>query len=153
MSGVTQSERGYGRAGEVENNPLSSISLESEEDLTRFLPGSAVRLIKERFPLIPPTSTLPLALLALSPSTPTHPTPPPPPKAGMATTIKLPTFQGVGSEEPIRFWFLIKSVWDEQGIIDENIKKATLVSALQDHALTRYIKYSTNHPNEGITVI
>ena len=48
---------------------------------------------------------------------------------------------------------MIRSIWDAQGITNENIKKATLVSALQDHALTWYIKYSTDHPNEGIAAI
>ncbi len=58
----------------------------------------------------------------------------------MASAIKLPIFKGVGNEELGQFWFVIKSVWDAQGIIDENIKKATLVSALQDRVLTWYIK-------------
>ncbi len=30
------------------------------------------------------------------------------------------------------------------------MKKATLVSALQDHALTWYIKYSNDKPNAGV---
>ena len=46
-----------------------------------------------------------------------------------------------------------RSIWDTQGITDENIKKATLVSALQDCALMWYIKYSTDHLNEGIMAI
>jgi len=130
MSGVTRSEKGYQRAGEVENNPLISILREDEEDLARFSLGSAVRLIKERFPLIPPPSTPPPTSPTLSPSTPTPPPPSQPPKARMVTVAKLPTFRRVGNEEPSRFWFVIKSVWDMQGIIDESIKKATLVSAL-----------------------
>lgn len=36
---------------------------------------------------------------------------------------------------------------------DDNIKKATLVSVLQDRALTWYIKYSSDHSNVGITKI
>lgn len=48
---------------------------------------------------------------------------------------------------------MIQFVWDSQGITDENIKNATLVNALQDRALMWYIKYSTNHPNEGIAEI
>lgn len=71
----------------------------------------------------------------------------------MATAVKLPTFLSVGNEEPSRFWFVIKSVCDTQGITDENIRKAMLVSALQDHAVTWYIKYSTDHQNEGLVVI
>lgn len=48
---------------------------------------------------------------------------------------------------------MIHSIWDAQSIIDENIKKATLVSTLQDHVLTSYIKHSTDHPNEGLEAI
>lgn len=34
--------------------------------------------------------------------------------------------------------------------MDENIKKTTLVSLLQDHALTWYTKHSNNNPNPGV---
>ena len=36
---------------------------------------------------------------------------------------------------------------------DDNIKKATLVSALQDSTLIWYIKHSNDHPNAGIVKI
>jgi len=45
---------------------------------------------------------------------------------------------------------VVRVVWEAQGVVDDNIKKATLVSALQDHALTWYIKHSNDHPNMGI---
>jgi len=48
---------------------------------------------------------------------------------------------------------MIWPVWDAQVITDENIKKATLVSALQDHTLMWYVKYLTDHPNEGIAAL
>jgi len=37
--------------------------------------------------------------------------------------------------------------------MDDNIKKATLVSTLQDRALTWYIKHLNDHPNAGIAEI
>ena len=37
--------------------------------------------------------------------------------------------------------------------MDDNIKKATLVSALQDRELTWYIKHSNDRPNVGIVEI
>ena len=37
--------------------------------------------------------------------------------------------------------------------MDDNIKKATIVSALQDRVLTWYIKHSNDHPNTGIAEI
>lgn len=39
------------------------------------------------------------------------------------------------------------------GVIDDNIMKSTLVSALQDHALNWYIKHSNDHPNVRIEEI
>ena len=48
---------------------------------------------------------------------------------------------------------MVKAVWEAQGVVDDNIKKETLVSALQDHALTWYVKNSNDHPNAGITYI
>lgn len=48
---------------------------------------------------------------------------------------------------------MVRAVWEAQGVTDENIKKATLVSTLQEYALTWYIKHSNNHPNAGIIEI
>lgn len=45
---------------------------------------------------------------------------------------------------------MVRAVWEAQGITVNNIKKDTLVSMLQDHALTWYIKHSHDHPNVGI---
>ena len=39
----------------------------------------------------------------------------------------------------------MRVVWEAQGVTDEHIKKVTLVSALQDRALTWYIKYSNDN--------
>lgn len=121
----------------------------------RLSPRSAVWLIKLCFPLIPPPSMPPPTSLTSNPSfpTPSPPPPMPPLKIGMVSAVKLPVFRGAGNEEPGQFWFLVKVVWEAQGIMDDNIKKATLVSTLQDCALTWYIMYSSNHPNMGIAAI
>ena len=71
----------------------------------------------------------------------------------MASAIKFPILRGVGNEEPDQFWFVVKVVWEAQGVMDDNIKKVTLVSELQDFTLTWYIKHSSNHPNAGIAEI
>jgi len=68
-------------------------------------------------------------------------------------TLKLVVFKGLGNEDLDQFWFVVRAVWEAQGVIDDNIKKATLVSALQDHALTWYINHSNNNSNAGITDI
>ena len=67
--------------------------------------------------------------------------------------MKFPVFKGLGNEDLDHFWFVIRAIWEEQGVTDDNIKKATLVSALQDRALTWYIKHSNDNPNEGIVEI
>lgn len=67
--------------------------------------------------------------------------------------IKLPLFRRVGNEDLDQFWFAVRAVWEAHGVMDDNIKKTTLVSVLQDHALTWYIKHSNDHPNAGITEI
>ena len=67
--------------------------------------------------------------------------------------MKLPLFKGLGNEDSNHFWFMAKSVWEAQGVTDDHLKKATLVSALQDRALTWYIKYSNDNPNAGVADI
>jgi len=71
----------------------------------------------------------------------------------MVSAIKLPIFRGVGNEDLDQFWFMARAVWEAQGVMDDNIKKDTLVSALQDHVLRWYIKNSNDHPNAGIVEI
>ena len=71
----------------------------------------------------------------------------------MASAIKLSVFKGVGNEDPDQFWLVVKVVWEAQGVTDDNIKKATLVSALQDRALMRYIKHSNDNPDTAIADI
>lgn len=48
---------------------------------------------------------------------------------------------------------MVRIVWEAQGVTDDNIKKATLVSTLQDRTLTWYIKHSNDHPNARIVEI
>jgi len=47
----------------------------------------------------------------------------------------------------------VRVVWKAQDVTDDNIKKAKLVSALQDHALTWYIKYSSDNLNARVAYI
>ena len=62
-------------------------------------------------------------------------------------------FKGVGNEDLDKFWFVAKAVWEAQGIMDDQMKKATLVSAFQDCALTWYIKYCTDNPMSALADI
>jgi len=71
----------------------------------------------------------------------------------MASTIKIAVFKGVENEDPYQFWFMVKVVWEAQGVTDDNMKKETLLSALQDRALTWYIKISNKNLNARIADI
>jgi len=48
---------------------------------------------------------------------------------------------------------VIKEVWEAHEVADKKIKKVTLVSVLQDHVVTWYIKHSNDNPNTGIAEI
>jgi len=71
----------------------------------------------------------------------------------MTSAIKLSVFKGARSEDPKQFWFIVRAVWETHRVTNDNIKKATLVSALQDGTLTWYIKYLSDHSNAGIAKI
>jgi len=59
------------------------------------------------------------------------PTPlPPPPPFNMENSVKLPIFKGVENQDMNQFWFVVKVVWEYQGIRDDKMEKVTLVSAL-----------------------
>jgi len=44
-------------------------------------------------------------------------------------------------------------MWQAQNITDDQMKKATLVTSLQDHALMWYIKYCTDNPTVALVDI
>lgn len=71
----------------------------------------------------------------------------------MVNAIQLPEFKGAGGEDPEQFWFVLTSLWNAQQVVDDNIKKTILVSALQDRPLTWYIKYPSINPTVGIVDI
>lgn len=59
--------------------------------------------------------------------------------------MKLSIFKGLGSEDLDQFWFVVKAVWMAQNITYDHIKKVQLVTTLQYHVLSWYIKYYTNN--------
>ena len=48
----------------------------------------------------------------------------------MTSAIQLQVFKGAGREDLEQFWFVVTVVWEAHGVTNDNIKKATLVSAL-----------------------
>ena len=126
MFGATGSGRIFRNEGsaKLETSPLISPPRESEEELVKVSPRSVISLIKQRILCIPLPPTTPL----VSPSSPTPPLPPP--QFNMARVIKMLVFKGVANEGLDDFWFMVRAVWEAQEVMDDNIKKETLVSAL-----------------------
>jgi len=60
--------------------------------------------------------------------------------------MKFPILKGLGNEDPNQFWFVVKAMWTTKNITNDHMKKSHLVTSLQDHELTWYIKYCTNNP-------
>ena len=150
MFGTTRSGKTYRNEGKggLEYSPLISPPQGDEEDKAKVSLWSAIKLIWQGFSWIPPPPTPPLTS---PPSHPTSPIPlPPSPQFSMENTVKLPLFKGLGNEDPDQFWFVVRVVWEVQHVTDDHIKKATLVSSLQDHVLTWYIKYSNDNPNARV---
>ena len=50
--------------------------------------------------------------------------------------IKLPVFKGTGSEDPEQFWFLCEAVWTAKNIMDQDIRRAQLVTPFRGRDLT-----------------
>ena len=50
----------------------------------------------------------------------------------MGDDMKLPTFKGIGEEDPEQHWFLCESVWTIKGLQDDNIKILQLVTTLRE---------------------
>ena len=63
--------------------------------------------------------------------------------AHMTDDIKLPVFKGTGSEDPEQFWFLCKAVWTAKNILDQDVRRAQLVTSFRDRALTWFMKFSS----------
>ena len=57
--------------------------------------------------------------------------------------IKLLVFKGTGSEDSEQFWFLYKAVWTAKNIMDQNTRRAQLVTSFRDRALTWFMKFSS----------
>ena len=72
--------------------------------------------------------------------------------AHMNDDIKLLVLKGTGSEDPEQFWFLCKAVWTAKNIMDQDIRRAQLVTSFRDRDLTWFMKFSStqNHALDDI---
>ena len=63
--------------------------------------------------------------------------------AHMTDDIKLPVFKGTRSEDLTQFWFLCEAVWTTKHIMDQDIRRAQLVTSFRDRASTWFMKISS----------
>ena len=81
-----------------------------------------------------PSPSIPVAGQSTSASSPPPP-PPFPPRSKMAHVnddIKLPVFKGTGSEDLEQFWFLCEAVWNAKNIMDQDVRRAQLITCFRD---------------------
>jgi hypothetical protein len=55
-------------------------------------------------------------------------------------TLRLPKFQGVGSEDPEKHMFFYETIWAAKNVQDEAVKIAKLVRTFRVRALVWYMK-------------
>jgi hypothetical protein len=66
--------------------------------------------------------------------------------AGVDNTLRLPEFQGVGSEDPEQHLFVCETIWATKNVQDEVVKIAQLATTFRGHALVWYMKLQSITP-------
>ena len=56
--------------------------------------------------------------------------------------VKIPLFQGNGTEDPKQYWFLCEVVRIVKQVQDDDIKKGKLAVTFRGRALEWYMKFS-----------
>ena len=159
-SGLLQSGKRYKRNFEsytlgqnTKSNPVSPVVSEPEETPSVGNPP----VTPQCRPVTPenllqfeshPSPSIPVAgqSTPVSPPSPRSSPPPNPPRSTMAhmtDDIKLPIFKGTGSEDLEQFWFLCEAVWTAKNIMEQDIRRAQLVTSFRDQALTWFMKFSS----------
>ena len=59
----------------------------------------------------------------------------------VGTYVRLPTFNGNGTEDLEQHWFLYEEVWTICLVKNDDIQKAQIITTLWGHALDWYMKY------------
>ena len=62
--------------------------------------------------------------------------------------MKLPIFNGNGTDDLEQYWFLCEAIWTAQQIIDDDIKKSHLATSLRGRALEWFMRF-TQVPQGG----
>jgi hypothetical protein len=61
--------------------------------------------------------------------------------ANQDSTLRLPTFHGMGRDDVEQHWFMCEAIWSVKRVTDEASKIAQLETTFRDRALTWYMKY------------
>ena len=134
----------YSQGQHTEYSPVSPTDSEPKETPSVGNPS----VTPQRRPIIPenlsqseslPSPSTPVTgqSTPVSSPPPTSSPPPSPPRPAMAhmnDDIKLPVFKGTGSEDPEQFWFLCEAVWTAKSILDQDTKRAQLVTSFRDRS-------------------
>jgi hypothetical protein len=65
---------------------------------------------------------------------------------GVDPTLRMPLFQGVGSEDPEQHLFICDTIWTVKNVQDDDVKIVQLEMTFRDHALLWYMKYHNTTP-------
>jgi hypothetical protein len=66
--------------------------------------------------------------------------------AGVDNTLRLPEFQGVGSEDPEQHLFVCETIWAAKNVQDEAVKIVQLETTFRGRALVWYMKLQSTTP-------
>ena len=64
--------------------------------------------------------------------------------------MKLPIFNGKGTDDPEQYQFLCEVIWTTQQTINDDVKKSQLTTTLRGHALEWFMRF-TRVPQGGAT--
>ena len=62
--------------------------------------------------------------------------------------MKLPIFNGNGTDDPEQYWFLCEAIWTARQNIDDDVKKSQLATTLRGRALEWFMIF-TRVPQGG----
>ena len=62
--------------------------------------------------------------------------------------MKLPIFNGNGTDDPEQYWFLCEAIWTARQTIDDDVKKSQLATTLRGRALGWFMRF-TRVPQGG----
>ena len=56
--------------------------------------------------------------------------------------MKLPIFNGNGTDDPKQYWFLCEPIWTTRKTVDDDVKKSQLATTLRGRALEWFMRFT-----------